>query len=143
VANQRFNKNNVAIIGGAVLVLVGVYQLAMRFFGDTLGQIWKIVATVISILGPLVIIAAGIFLLFAARRGALNLPANRKLYRSTTNHKLAGVCGGIAEYFSADPAIVRIITIILGIICFYVVIPLYLVFWLLVPPDTNRFNTWG
>jgi phage shock protein PspC (stress-responsive transcriptional regulator) len=143
MANPGFNKNKAAIIIGAVLVLVGIYQLALRFFGDTLGQIWKIAGFVISILGPIVIIVAGVLLVIAARRNALDLPANRKLYRSTVNHKIAGVCGGIAEYFSADPAMVRIIAIILGVISWYVIIPLYLVFWLVVPPDTKRFNTWG
>lgn len=34
---------------------------------------------------------------------------NRKLYRSSSNKKLAGVCGGIAEYFNIDPTIIRLI----------------------------------
>lgn len=33
---------------------------------------------------------------------------NRKLYRSNTNKKLFGVCGGIGEYFNVDPTLVRI-----------------------------------
>ena len=33
---------------------------------------------------------------------------NKKLYRSTTNYKLAGVCGGIGEYFNIDPTLVRL-----------------------------------
>jgi len=32
----------------------------------------------------------------------------KKLYRSKTNRVIGGVCGGIAEYFSIDPLIVRI-----------------------------------
>lgn len=32
----------------------------------------------------------------------------KKLYRSETNRKLAGVCGGIGEYFSIDPTLVRL-----------------------------------
>lgn len=32
----------------------------------------------------------------------------KKLYRSNTDKKLAGVCGGIAEYFDIDPTIVRL-----------------------------------
>jgi phage shock protein PspC (stress-responsive transcriptional regulator) len=35
----------------------------------------------------------------------------RKLYRSQTNRMIAGVCGGIAEYFNIDPALVRILWI--------------------------------
>ena len=33
---------------------------------------------------------------------------NKKLYRSSTNYMLAGVCGGIAEYFNIDPTLVRL-----------------------------------
>ena len=32
----------------------------------------------------------------------------KKLYRSKTNKKLCGVCGGIAEYFDIDPTLVRL-----------------------------------
>ena len=32
--------------------------------------------------------------------------SNKRLYRSSTNYMLAGVCGGIAEYFDIDPTLV-------------------------------------
>ena len=32
----------------------------------------------------------------------------KKLYRSETNKMIAGVCGGIAEYFDIDAALVRL-----------------------------------
>lgn len=34
------------------------------------------------------------------------------LYRSTTDKKLSGVCGGIGEYFKIDPTIVRVFWIV-------------------------------
>ena len=37
----------------------------------------------------------------------------KKLYRSATDKKIAGVCAGIAEYFNIDPTIIRIIFVIL------------------------------
>ena len=37
----------------------------------------------------------------------------RRLYRSRRNRVIAGVCGGIGEYFNIDPIIVRILAIIL------------------------------
>ena len=33
----------------------------------------------------------------------------KKLYRSRTDRKIWGVCGGLAKYFNMDPTIVRII----------------------------------
>ena len=37
----------------------------------------------------------------------------KKLYKSRTDRKLAGVCGGIAEYLNMDSTIVRLIVAIL------------------------------
>ena len=45
-----------------------------------------------------------------------NTMAN-KLYRSQSDKKIAGVCGGIAEYFNIDPTIVRLLWLIL-VFCF-------------------------
>ncbi len=38
---------------------------------------------------------------------------NKKLYKSTRDSMIAGVCGGIAEYFNIDSTIVRIIAAVL------------------------------
>ncbi len=44
----------------------------------------------------------------------------KKLERSETDKQLAGVCGGIAEYFAVDPTLVRaifaIVTFVTGIL---------------------------
>lgn len=32
----------------------------------------------------------------------------KKLYRSESNKMIAGVCGGIGEYFDIDPTLVRL-----------------------------------
>ena len=37
----------------------------------------------------------------------------KRLYRSRTNRIIWGVCGGLAEYFNLDPAIIRVIFVIL------------------------------
>lgn len=39
----------------------------------------------------------------------------KKLYKSSTQKMVAGVCGGIAEYFGIDVTIVRILFLILSI----------------------------
>ncbi|HHV60946.1 MAG TPA: PspC domain-containing protein [Clostridiaceae bacterium] len=38
----------------------------------------------------------------------------KQLYRSKSNRVIMGVCGGIAEYFSIDPTIVRLVWVIVG-----------------------------
>jgi phage shock protein C len=42
-----------------------------------------------------------------------NTVGHKKLYRSRSHKVLAGVCGGLAEYFDVDPSVIRIIWIIL------------------------------
>lgn len=38
----------------------------------------------------------------------------KRLYRSKDNVMLAGVCGGIGEYFDIDPTLVRLAWVVLG-----------------------------
>jgi phage shock protein C len=42
-------------------------------------------------------------------------PVARPFYRSRTNRVFAGVCGGIAEHFSADPFAVRLLTVLIAV----------------------------
>lgn len=39
----------------------------------------------------------------------------KKLYRSQTNQMVAGVCGGIGEYFNIDPTLIRLAWVLLSI----------------------------
>lgn len=43
------------------------------------------------------------------------MDTNKRLYRSRKNKMLAGVCGGIGEYFNIDPTLVRLLTVLSGI----------------------------
>ncbi len=56
----------------------------------------------------------------------------KKLYRSNKDRKIAGVCGGIAEYFDVDPIIIRLLTLILVLSVGAGSIA-YIVAWLIVP----------
>jgi phage shock protein C len=55
----------------------------------------------------------------------------KKLFRSK-NKVIAGVCGGIAEYLSIDPTIVRIIWVLVTL--FYGIgLLAYIIIWILTP----------
>ena len=41
----------------------------------------------------------------------------KRLYKSKTDRKIFGVCGGIAEYLNADPTIIRLIAALLAVFC--------------------------
>lgn len=38
---------------------------------------------------------------------------DKKLFRSTTNRMVCGVCAGIGEYFNIDPTLIRLLWVIL------------------------------
>ncbi len=40
----------------------------------------------------------------------------KKLYKSSTDKKLAGVCGGLAEYFNIDSTLVRLGWVVFGLL---------------------------
>jgi phage shock protein C len=40
----------------------------------------------------------------------------RKLYRSRTNRQVAGVCGGLAQYFNLDATLIRILFVVLAVL---------------------------
>ena len=39
----------------------------------------------------------------------------KRLYKSSRNKKICGVCGGIAEYLNMDPTVIRLITAIIAL----------------------------
>ena len=61
----------------------------------------------------------------------------KKLYRSTDDQWLAGVCGGLAKYFNVDPTLVRVIFVVLALIGLGGVL-IYLVLWVIVPPEPTE-----
>ncbi len=56
----------------------------------------------------------------------------KKLYRSVEDKKIAGVCGGLGEYFDIDPTIIRLIWLAMlfavgsGVLA-------YIIAWIIVP----------
>lgn len=56
----------------------------------------------------------------------------KRLVRSRANRTVAGVCGGIAEYYGWDPTIVRVAWIVLTLLGGSGIL-LYLILWLVMP----------
>jgi len=62
----------------------------------------------------------------------------KRFYRSREDRWLAGVCGGLGEYFNIDPILVRIgFFIITGVYAFGII--LYIILWLFV--DENPYQS--
>lgn len=58
-----------------------------------------------------------------------------KLCLSNTDKKIAGVCGGIAEFFQFEPALVRIIWVLLILLLRWPPIIVYIVLWAVLPKE--------
>ncbi len=60
----------------------------------------------------------------------------KKLYRSETDKKIAGICGGIAEYMAVDPTVVRVIAVLLilapgpGLLAYFIA-------WIVIPTKSQ------
>lgn len=57
----------------------------------------------------------------------------KKLYRSTTDKKLAGVCGGLEDFTGIDATIWRLLFILLALPGGLPGVIPYLIMWLVVP----------
>lgn len=64
----------------------------------------------------------------------------KKLYRSEKDRKIAGVCGGLGEYFNIDPVILRAIFIGLLIGAGSGLL-IYLILWVIIPTESKVKST--
>ena len=62
--------------------------------------------------------------------------ASRRLVRSTTDRKIAGVAGGMAEFFGVDPSLVRLIWVLVALPGGISII-FYFILWLILPEGTE------
>jgi phage shock protein PspC (stress-responsive transcriptional regulator) len=64
---------------------------------------------------------------------------NKQLYRSEANRMIAGVAGGLGEYFEVDPTLIRLAFVLLtlsggsGIL-------IYIVLWIIIPTASSGRN---
>ena len=66
----------------------------------------------------------------------------KRLTRSSTDSKMGGVCGGLAEYFEADSGVVRILVTLLTIASGFVFgILSYVVAWIILPLAPAPYST--
>ena len=62
----------------------------------------------------------------------------KKLKLSRTNKVLAGVCGGLSEFFNVDATLIRILWVVLALITIgFPMVILYVIAWAIMPLDTD------
>ncbi|WP_292380027.1 PspC domain-containing protein [Methanosarcina sp. UBA289] len=60
---------------------------------------------------------------------------NKKLYRSKKNRIIAGVCGGIGEYFNVDPTLIRLLWLLISVMSAGSGIIAYAIAWIIIPEE--------
>ncbi len=95
---------------------------------------WVLFGKLFSGLIPvLVLLVAGLYLLTNMNTRST---MQKKLYRSRTDRKISGVCGGIAAYFDIDPTIVRLLWLI-AVFCAGGGVLAYLIAMIVVPKEPD------
>lgn len=67
-------------------------------------------------------------------------PTQRRLYRSNSQKVVAGVCGGLGDYFAVDPVLFRIGFAVLALGGGSGVL-IYILLWLIVQPQPDGYDT--
>ena len=122
------------LVGGILLISVAVL-LFLRVFGFMRYGFWGAWHVAWVILWPLSLIAGGSFLLFVYwKQGTEERP---RLRRAAGDKMLLGVCSGLAEFFKADPNLVRFLFALVILLSRGVGLIAYAVIGLLSPGDES------
>jgi phage shock protein C len=89
-----------------------------------------------GILGGVIAYVAAWVLMPEATAAERPVHVGQRLFRSSADRKIGGVCGGLAEFFGVDATLVRLVAVILAIYPGAVVLGIaaYLIAWFIIPP---------
>jgi phage shock protein PspC (stress-responsive transcriptional regulator) len=71
----------------------------------------------------------------SAKSESSSQPASKRLYRSETDRMIAGVCGGLGEYFNLDANVIRLIFVLVTLAGGSGVF-VYIILWLVLPSQS-------
>jgi phage shock protein C len=122
-----------------LLIALGLFwflsNMGLGFWHHWWGVPWHVAM-------PLLLILAGVAFLLHGRDGTQPVQAGGataggtpRLYRSRTEFKIAGVCGGIGAYVNTDPTLIRLLFIVAGFASAGFVILLYVAMAIVVPKE--------
>jgi len=62
----------------------------------------------------------------------------KKLLRSKSNRMIAGICGGLADYFNLDATIIRLACVLLAAITAFLPLMIaYIIAWFIIPDESE------
>jgi len=134
---------------GILLIAVGTIWF-LGNLGIPLWHRWWGLAWDVAL--PVLLILAGVAFMFGGRNSLTAAPVppvapespavapvppvhRARLFKSRAERKIFGVCGGIAEYFSIDPTIVRLLFIVASFVSFGFMLLLYCIMAIVTPRE--------
>ena len=63
----------------------------------------------------------------------------KRFYRSKTDRVFAGVCGGLAQYFSMDPLLIRLLLVVLAMVGGGGIL-IYIILWIVAPEKQEPYT---
>jgi len=126
------NKGTIAGVCAGMADYFGVDVVLVRL-------LWVLGAIAGAIIGGVIAYIAAWIIMPEGTDETVPITDDRRLRRSTTDRQIAGVCGGMAEYFDTDPTLVRLIWVVLSIFGGAVIggIIAYALAWLIIPQATG------
>lgn len=139
VAGRRRGSQHAAAV---TLLAIGILGIAVFALLDGKAN------GVFVFLGPIAVTVAALYLFFRGKDAAsnqdtyqaegefMNETSNqvKRLRRSASEKKIAGICGGFGQYFNVDPTLVRVLWV-LGALLAFASVFLYLILWVVMPLD--------
>ena len=97
--------------------------------------LWVIGSIAGAVIGGVIVYVAAWLIMPEGDDQPVPAADRRVLRRSTTDKQIAGVCGGLAEYFQVDATAVRLVWVIASIFCGMIIggVIAYLLAWLIIP----------
>jgi phage shock protein C len=119
------------VIGGVCAGLADYYAVDVVL----VRLLFVILSIAGAIIGGVIVYVAALIIMPEGTDQAVPVADGRVLRRSTTERQIAGVCGGMAEYFDVDPTAVRLLWVILSIFVGAIIggVIAYLLAWLIIP----------
>lgn len=126
------NKGTIAGVCAGLADYFGVDVVLVRL-------LFVVLAIVGAIIGGVIVYVAAWFIMPEGDDQVMSAGDERRLRRSTTDRQIAGVCGGLAEYFAVDATAVRLVWVIGSVFCGAVIggVIVYLLAWLIIPSASS------
>ena len=135
------NKPSKFLLGlGVLLICFGVVNLVDKLLPpELIMAVSAFVRGMWSVAWPLVLIALGAYILWAAKTGRLSniksMGGQGSLRRSRTDKRIFGVCGGLAQHYGADASAVRVVAVLLLVFLTPTVLIVYFAMAVIIPSE--------